>query len=180
MLPFHCKHTTALELISICQLLSQVASPKFEHEDAELRSIFRMCDIALRSAANSGTNVASEANARFKEATQVLSTLSGYSERVHRLDVPLIVNARMETAIRKDSVEREWSHVKSEAEWGPTMTVNFVLLQSPILSPHDPETIIRSSVPIHPCQRFFGTSAVMRAVHVSPSSRTLTSICVAL
>ena len=27
----------ALELISICQLLSRIASPKFAHEDAELR-----------------------------------------------------------------------------------------------------------------------------------------------
>ncbi|KAH9067999.1 hypothetical protein EDB83DRAFT_669199 [Lactarius deliciosus] len=134
----------ALELISICQLLSRVASTKFAHEDAELRSIFRMCDIALRSAADSGMNVTSEANARFKEVTQVLNTFSSsYSECVHRLDVPLTVSARMETAIKKDSVECVWSH-KSEAEWGPTMTINFVLLQSPLLSPHDPETIIVS------------------------------------
>src|SRR6266702_5649343 len=84
------------------------------------------------------------------------------------------------------------------------MTINFVLLRSPLLSPHDPETIIvsrehqfirglssiiifelfmrqRSSVPVRTFQRYFGTLAVTtRAMHVSPSSRTLTSICVAL
>ena len=39
-----------------------------------------MCDIALRSAANSGSKGADEANARFKEATQVLND---YLERIH-------------------------------------------------------------------------------------------------
>jgi hypothetical protein len=29
---------------------------------------------------------------------------------------------------------------KFEDEWGPMMTINFVLLQSPLLTPHDPET----------------------------------------
>jgi hypothetical protein len=38
----------------------------------------------------------------------------------------------------------------------------------------------RSSVPVRPSQTYFGTSAVTRTVHVSPSSRTPTSICVAL
>jgi hypothetical protein len=33
----------------------------------------RVCDIALRSAADSGLKVSDEANARFKEATQALS-----------------------------------------------------------------------------------------------------------
>ena len=31
-----------------------------------------MCDLALRSAAESGTNVTDEANARFKDATDML------------------------------------------------------------------------------------------------------------
>lgn len=39
----------------------------------------RACDLALRSAADSGTNVADEANARFKDATEILSN---YSERM--------------------------------------------------------------------------------------------------
>ena len=89
----------ALELISICQLLSRIASPKCVHEDAELRRelpftpfalppmtfscrAFRMCDIALRSAADSGAKVTEEADARFKEATKVLSS---YSERTQLL-----------------------------------------------------------------------------------------------
>ncbi|KAI9432322.1 hypothetical protein H4582DRAFT_1104895 [Lactarius indigo] len=50
----------------------------------------------------------------------------------------------MERARQKDSMERDWSHVKSEDEWGPTMTIEFVLLRTPLLSPHDPETIVVS------------------------------------
>ncbi len=123
----------------------------------------------------------------------------------------------MEMASRKDSLERDWPHVvrstcvpfhasptlllQKSDECAPTMTINFVLLQSPLLSPHDPEVIIvsrehqfirglssiiilimhqRSSVPIHPFRRFFGILAGTRAVHVSLSNRILTSICVAL
>ncbi|KAI9429410.1 hypothetical protein H4582DRAFT_268116 [Lactarius indigo] len=138
-----------------------------------------MCDIALRSAADSGMNVTGEADARFKEVIQTLHTSSSHSGSVYRLDVPLVVYERMKIAKRKDSVERKRSHVKSDVEWRPTMTINFVLLQSPLLSPHDPETVILS-LPIHPFRRFFGTSVVIRVVHVSPSSRTLTSICAAL
>jgi hypothetical protein len=41
-----------------------------------------MCDIALRSAADSGAKVTDEANAQFEEATQVLSS---YSERAQLL-----------------------------------------------------------------------------------------------
>ncbi|KAI9440194.1 hypothetical protein BJY52DRAFT_1217192 [Lactarius psammicola] len=131
----------ALELISECQLLSQIEPPKVEHEDAELRRKLRACDLALRSAADSGTKVTDEANARFKEATQMLSS---HSERRQRMDLPLSVYSRMELARQKDSVERDWSHSKCEDEWGPTMTINFVLLQSPLLFPHDPETVIVS------------------------------------
>ena len=68
----------------------------------------------------------------------------------------------MDTAKRKDSPENDWSpevrlvraslHVcnltpllqKFEEARGPMMTVNFVLLHSPVLSPHDPETVIVS------------------------------------
>ncbi|KAI9452685.1 hypothetical protein BJY52DRAFT_1225982 [Lactarius psammicola] len=128
----------AMELISICQLLSRLAPPKLLHEDAEMRRMRRVCDLALRSAADSGTKVTDEANARFKEATEILSA---HSERRHRLDLPLTVLSKMEIAKWKDSGQRDWSHVKFEDEWGPTMTINFVLLQSPLLSPHNPEAV---------------------------------------
>ncbi|KAH9172510.1 hypothetical protein EDB89DRAFT_885835 [Lactarius sanguifluus] len=100
--------------------------------------MLRVCDLALRSAADSGTKVTQEANSRFEEAIQVLSS---HSERRHHLD-PLNVYSKMEIAKWKDSVQREWSHEKSEDEWGRTMIVDFVLLQSPLLSPRDPETVI--------------------------------------
>ena len=85
----------ALELISICRLLSQIASPKCMHEDAELRRelpftpfalppiifscrIFRKCDKALETAADSGAQVTDVANARFEEAIKLLNS---YSEK---------------------------------------------------------------------------------------------------
>jgi hypothetical protein len=92
----------AMELISICQLLSLLAPPKLEHEYLELRRyeltaleswnpscifsssltfscrIRRVCDLALHSASASGTRVTDDANARFKEATDMLND---YSER---------------------------------------------------------------------------------------------------
>ncbi|KAH9033762.1 hypothetical protein EDB85DRAFT_1050880 [Lactarius pseudohatsudake] len=143
----------ALELISICQLLSRIATPRFAYEDAELRRMLRVYDLALRSAADSGTKVTDRANARFEEATQVLSTLNSHSERVHRLDLPLSVYSRMEIAKRKDSEERVWSPAvkratiplqKSRDEWGPTTIINFVLLRSPLLASRDPDTVIVS------------------------------------
>ncbi|KAH9062545.1 hypothetical protein EDB83DRAFT_839940 [Lactarius deliciosus] len=133
----------ALELISICQLLSRIAPPKLAYEDAELRRKLRVCDLALRSAADSGTKMTDEANARFKEATRVLSSHSR-AERWHHFDPPLSVHSRMEIAQQKDSVERNWSDVNIKDEWGPTMTINFVLIRSPLLTPHDPETVIVS------------------------------------
>ncbi|KAI9457241.1 hypothetical protein BJY52DRAFT_515138 [Lactarius psammicola] len=131
----------AMELISICQLLSHLAPPKLAHEDAELRRMRRICDLALRSAADSGTKVTDEANKFFEEATQMLSN---HSVGRQRLDFPLTVYSKMEIAKLKDSTQRDWSHPKSEDEWGPTMAINFMLLQSPLLTPHDPETIIVS------------------------------------
>ncbi|KAN0137486.1 hypothetical protein V8E53_004537 [Lactarius tabidus] len=128
----------AMELIAICQLLSRLAPPKLVHEDAELRSMRRACDLALRSAADSGTDVTDEANRRFKEAIEMLSN---HSERRHCLDLPLTVYSKMEIAKWKDSVQRDSSHMKFEDEWGPTMTINFVLLRSPLLTPHDSESI---------------------------------------
>jgi hypothetical protein len=49
----------------------------------------------------------------------------------------------MEIAQRKDSVKRVWSHVASD-ERGQTMTINFVLLRSPLLASRDPDTIVVS------------------------------------
>ncbi|KAI9438911.1 hypothetical protein H4582DRAFT_102592 [Lactarius indigo] len=118
----------ALELISICRLLSQIAPPKFAHEDAGLRRVL-------------------QANARFQEATRLLSSHS-HAEREDRLDLPLSVYSRMEIAQQKDSVERDWSYVpvKSEDERGRMITINFMLLRTPLLSPHDPETVVVSQV----------------------------------
>ncbi|KAH9033793.1 hypothetical protein EDB85DRAFT_1052527 [Lactarius pseudohatsudake] len=132
----------ALELISICLLLSRIAPPKLAYEDAELRRKLRVCDLALRSAADSGTEVTDETNALFEEATWVLSSHS-CAEGGHRLDLPSVYS-RMEIARQNDFIERDWSHVKSEDEWRPTMTVNFVILQSPLLSIHTPETAVVS------------------------------------
>ncbi|KAN0133536.1 hypothetical protein V8E53_008704 [Lactarius tabidus] len=126
----------ALELIYICQLISRLAPPKLVSEDAELRRMRQVCDLALRSAADSGTNVTDEANARFEEATRVLR---GHSEGRRRLDLPLTICSKMEIARLKDSVQ--WRGVD---EWGPTISINFVILRSPLLNPHDPETIIVS------------------------------------
>ncbi|KAI9452221.1 hypothetical protein BJY52DRAFT_946885 [Lactarius psammicola] len=70
----------AMELIYICQLLSRVSLPSLARKDAELRKTLRVCDIALRSAADSGKEVTDEAIKRFKEATQVLSK---YSKRFY-------------------------------------------------------------------------------------------------
>ncbi|KAN0133581.1 hypothetical protein V8E53_008749 [Lactarius tabidus] len=130
----------ALELISICQLLSRIAPPKLVHEHSELRRTLRVCDLALRSAANSGTRVTDETNARFEEATRILSN---HSVRRHLLDFPLTVYSRMELAKRKDDAQRDRSYVD---DWGPTMATNFVLLQSPLLTPHDPDVVALSSL----------------------------------
>ena len=46
--------------------------------------MLRVCDLALQSAAESGTNETDEANVRFEEATRVLSSHS-HAERSKRL-----------------------------------------------------------------------------------------------
>jgi hypothetical protein len=62
----------------------------------------------------------------------------------------------MENAKQKDSVKSVWSHVakraslllpKSKDERGPTMTINFVLLRSPLLNFGDQSTVIMSREP---------------------------------
>jgi hypothetical protein len=137
---------------------------------------FRICDFALRSAAESGTTATDEANARFEEATQVLINLSERGNRlwasntmmVHRVstdscsgrDLPLTVHSRMEIAKQKDSVESVRSDVvnrqratlllpNSEEQRGATtrMSINFVLLRSPLLASRDPDTVIVSREP---------------------------------
>jgi hypothetical protein len=59
----------------------------------------------------------------------------------------------MEKAKRKDSIKSVWSHVakranlfvpKSKDERVTTMSINFVLLRSPLLVPGDPDTVIVS------------------------------------
>ena len=45
----------------------------------------------------------------------------------------------MEIAKWKDSVQRDRTYVIE-----PTITINFVLLGSPLLAPHDPEPVIVS------------------------------------
>jgi hypothetical protein len=122
----------ALELISICQLLSHIALPKLEHEDAELRRypntpgflhapfplktsyrICRLCDLALRSAADSGTVVTNETSARFKEATQALSS---HSER-HRLlaIISVILQNSAFTPIQGPPAHRRYKNGNSAA-----------------------------------------------------------------
>ncbi|KAN0137492.1 hypothetical protein V8E53_004543 [Lactarius tabidus] len=67
--------------------------------------------------------------------------------RRHRLDFPLSVYSKIEIAKRIDSVEREQLYVD---ESGQTMTIKFVLLQSPLLTPHDKEPItMRAHIPQH-------------------------------
>jgi len=67
-----------------------------------------------------------------------LNPYTGTDSRSGR-DLPLTIYSKMEIAKGKDSVP--WPRAD---EWGPTMTINFVLLQSPLLVPLDPETIIVS------------------------------------
>ena len=86
--------------------------------------IRRACDLALRSAADSGRKVTEEANALLKEATEMLGH---HSERRLRLcattpvvldasidlygrDPLLFVYSKMETAKWKDSLERDWTY----------------------------------------------------------------------
>jgi hypothetical protein len=70
-------------------------------------------------------------------------------------DLPLAIYSRMEIAKQKDSAESSWLNVvkrqyaslflpDSEAERRGTVTINFVLLRSPLLASRDPETVIVS------------------------------------
>ncbi|KAH9167525.1 hypothetical protein EDB89DRAFT_119961 [Lactarius sanguifluus] len=129
----------AMELIYICQLLSRVSPPRIAREDAELRRTLRVCDIALRSAADSGKGVTDEANTCFEEATQVLCK---YSKRFYPDDPTDFVEVTMGRAKRKDSARKAWSYEQFEDEWRSTTSTNFVLLRSPLANLHDPENII--------------------------------------
>ncbi|KAH8995947.1 hypothetical protein EDB92DRAFT_107932 [Lactarius akahatsu] len=103
----------------------------------------RVCDLAIRSTAISGTKLTDEVNARVKEAIRVLSTSSSNSHAAS-LSLRFFICSRVEIGRQKDRVERYLSHVKYENECGPSTTINFVLLRSPRLSPHSPETVIVS------------------------------------
>lgn len=125
---------------------------------------FRVCDIALRSAAESGTKVTDEANARFREAIHELSihserrlpllgnnitVLGPFTDSFSGRDLSLTVSSRMEIAKQKD----EWHHAvkrlfsKSKDDEGPTMTINFVHLRSPLLASRDPDPVIVTREP---------------------------------
>ncbi|KAH9059702.1 hypothetical protein EDB87DRAFT_756831 [Lactarius vividus] len=131
----------ALELVPISQLLSQIAPPELAHEDPELRRILRVCDLALRSAASSGTKLIDEVNARVKEAIRVLSTSSSNSHAAS-LSLQFFICSRLEITRQRVRVERYRSHVKYESECGSSITIDFVVVRSPRLSPHNPETVI--------------------------------------
>ncbi|KAH9033754.1 hypothetical protein EDB85DRAFT_1050589 [Lactarius pseudohatsudake] len=131
----------ALELVPISQLLSRITPPELLHEDAELRRILRVCDLALRSAASSGTKLTDEVNARVKEAIRVLST-SNSNSHAAGLSLRFFICSRLEIARQTDRVERYRSHVKYENECGLSITIDFVVLRPPRLSPHNPETVI--------------------------------------
>ena len=93
----------------------------------------------------------------------------------------------MEKAKRKDGVtiESVWSHdhaakntslllPKSRDERGPTMTINFVLLRSPLLVSGDPDTIIVSRKP--DLYRFDFNNYLIHALEEFSTSPTLPEI----
>ncbi|KAH9037017.1 hypothetical protein EDB84DRAFT_1577669 [Lactarius hengduanensis] len=135
-----------MELINLCRHFSHLA-PQFAHQDDDLRRVLRICDLALRSAADSGKEVTDEANQRFKEATQVLSR---YSERWHpgQQGQPssVRVDERMEMTKWEDSLTALPAVGSSlqyfVEDWESTTTINFVLLRSPLASARDPDTVI--------------------------------------
>ncbi|KAH9022723.1 hypothetical protein EDB84DRAFT_491069 [Lactarius hengduanensis] len=153
------------ELISICLIFSRIA-PQFAHEDAELRRVLRACDLALHSAVGSAQKVTDEGNKRFEKATRVLCRyFERWRRRFSSLWIPILPKG-------------SW-YTKIEDKWRPKMMIKFVLLRSPLAALHDPETVV-VRLPTRPFPKFFGTLAVTRTVHASPSSKTLTSIPVSL
>ncbi|KAH9037016.1 hypothetical protein EDB84DRAFT_1481771 [Lactarius hengduanensis] len=132
----------AMGLIDMCRSFSQV-TPQYAHQDSDLRRVLRVCDIALRSAADSGTEVTDEANQRFKEAIQVLSR---YSERWHqsRQHDPSSVDERMRLAKSQDETLRNQRLLISTNYWPVppgTTSIDFVLLRSPLSPERGPETV---------------------------------------
>ncbi|KAH9165694.1 hypothetical protein EDB89DRAFT_2076551 [Lactarius sanguifluus] len=131
----------AMGLIDMCRSFSQVTL-QHAHQDGDLRRVLRVCDLALRSAADSGTEVTDEANQRFKEATQVLSR---YSERWHqsRQDNSSSVDERMGLAKLQDESLRNQRLVVDYRGLGPppTTTIDFVLLRYPLSPERRPETV---------------------------------------
>ncbi|KAH9020220.1 hypothetical protein EDB85DRAFT_533594 [Lactarius pseudohatsudake] len=129
----------AMRLIDICRSFSQV-TPQYAHQDGDLRRVLRVCDIALRSAADSGTEVTDEANQRFKEATQVLSR---YSERwqSHQVVRPS-VDERMRLARLQDE-SLKYQQLVASNYWEPpgTTRIDFVLLRSPLSPERDSEAV---------------------------------------
>jgi hypothetical protein len=70
----------------------------------------RVCDLALRSAADLGVKVTDETNARFKEATEILSN---YSVRRHLLWATMPAVLKMST----HPVLAEIRYSPSPCEW---------------------------------------------------------------
>ena len=84
------------------------------------------------------------------------TVLVPFSDSFSGRDLSLTVSSRMEIAEQKDSVvESEGFHVVKRAtrllskykDTGPTMTINFVLLRSPLLASRDPDAVIVTREP---------------------------------
>ncbi|KAH9172534.1 hypothetical protein EDB89DRAFT_888122 [Lactarius sanguifluus] len=100
---------------------------------------------------NCDTKVCARRRRAEKNSPKATEMLDSYSERSQSLDLPLSIYSRMEIAKQKDNEKSVWSHAVGRATlrlqkfWdnqGPTMTINFVLLRSPLLSSHDPDIVI--------------------------------------
>ena len=90
----------------------------------------------------------------------MLAVLEAFTDSYSGRDPVVAVYSKMEIAKWKDSLVRDRPHpvrsayfslsptptipLQKSDERAPTMTINFVLLRSPLLSPYDPETIIVS------------------------------------
>ncbi|KAN0133623.1 hypothetical protein V8E53_008570 [Lactarius tabidus] len=120
----------AMDLISICRIGLAFSRDALQtaHEDVELRSVLRACDLALHSAADSGQKVNDDVNNLFEKATRMLYRYFG------RWHCRFLCQAR--------AILLKGPHVNGEEKWRPKMMITFVLLRSPLAALHDPETVI--------------------------------------
>ena len=75
------------------------------------------------------------------------TVLEPFIDSLSGRDISLTVSSRMDIAKQKDSVESGGFHVvkratKHKDNKGPTTTINFVLLRSPLPSSRDPDAVI--------------------------------------